>query len=173
MYARIFTILLVAVLLFPAMTACATVAGIDPSVALSQPPLDGDIIAMQYGATLNGMRTALREAGYGLPRIFTKDALMLFRWPMSQGWGFAVLDRTRTGLIPDNGNYVNVETMKSLQNGLAGWKQAAPDEVPAWVTTALGGIQAFVGTLAGSLTTMYLVPAPCPTINCLYPTSEE
>lgn len=89
--------------------------------------LPGQVLELQPGATIAGVRAALAGAPHTV--VLTKDGLTVAAWPIARGWGFACLKGCSdpigmfTYLTGGRGNWTSPATFTDLVNFLKsnGW----------------------------------------------------
>ena len=155
-------ILIVLLLLSVAvLSACATPLIEGNAIA----PGTGQVIALRLNSTLHGMKQA--SIGAAGTKVFQKGDLLTFIWTLRDGWAFATINvSTRQPIqhfanVARNASFVNVKSMKDVVETMAnsGWKLIPASALPTSVVTALHGGMSWLTTLAGSMTSFFVVPA--------------
>jgi hypothetical protein len=127
-------------------------------------PPDGQVVAVQIGTTLWGMRSAILEKPGTM--IFMRDDLISFWWTLQDGWAFATINWTNkapVGQFADiakNGNFINCHDAACLSDVMRnnGWKLIGAREVPAAIRTSLSASSSWLISMAQSMPTFLVIP---------------
>lgn len=128
-------------------------------------PSSGQVYALHLSSTLHGMKQA--SIGATGTSLFTKGDLTTFIWTLKEGWAFATINvSTRQPIqnfanVARNGNFVNISDMRGIVEVMLinGWEKIPAAALPTSVITALHGGMSWLTTLAGSMTSFFVVPA--------------
>jgi len=129
------------------------------------PPPDGEILALQVGTTVNGIRAALGEIP-GTFIMMRDTGNVVFIWPLKEGWAFTAINTASkqtldiAGDIARGGNFCNCKTIADLVDALMknGWKVVVAKEVPAIVWEGYGTVANWLVALSNIMPTFVFVP---------------
>lgn len=158
---KIQILLIVMLLSVIVLSACGTPIVEGASIL----PSDGQVYALHLSSTLRGMKQA--SIGASGTSLFTKGDLTTFIWTLKDGWAFATINiSTRQPIqnfanVARNANFVNVADMTDVVKVMLknGWEIIPASALPTSVITALHGGMSWLTTLAGSMTSFFVVPA--------------
>lgn len=130
---------------------CAIFSGLVSCATAGPQLLDGQVEALKVGSTVWGMQQAVAETA-GTFRLMNKEGMVMFGWPLQNGYGFSLIDPVKTTIRQymegSIGNFANAKTIQDLIGSLkeSGWREVSASELPK---TVIQGLSSASGWLAG------------------------
>lgn len=156
-------VMIVMVLLAPSLVSCA---GNAPNVIQdSIAPLNNQVIALQLGSTVWGMKQAMMNAPGTL--LVMRDNCIVFGWAVKDAFAFVGVNATTLEgsstleAVIGKGNVVNAKTMSEFSKFLAqeGFKPITAEQVPEALRVILAGTTSTMGKFLGGYKTFLVLPA--------------